>query len=179
MSILKDPFMDSVELPFLNRETTVEEALERLKAKQRSGVVIEVPHTPVLIHTGDLLYARENHVKTLGNIGVGERIIVLRDPQITHFKLDSAHPERTGRRFEAFLKNVGHRYALVGNFGDSVKIVTMSELDALTLMDTGGYQCDGSPTHYFPLPRVVAGQDCPMWPACYRPDRKPKIQPVP
>ncbi len=172
--------MDSVKLPFLTRETSVDEALMRLRERQRSGVVIEVPHTHVLLHTGDLLYGRAKRVKTLGDIGVGERVILLRDKQFTQFNLDPVHPERTGRQFEVFLNNVGHRYALIGTHGDTVTIVTASELDTMALTQTGGYQCDGNPTHYFPLPRVVSGQVCPMWPACSKIDNsKPKIYPVP
>lgn len=172
--------MDSVKLPSFSSTARVDDALDQLRVKKRSGLVIKGIRKQRLLHTGDLLYAQAEGILTLGDVERGQPVLLLQDKDIAKFKLDSAKPERTGKQYERYLHSIKHRYTLIDTTGDSVMVVTASELDALALTDTGGYECDGNPTHYFPLPRVIPGQTCPLWPACGRPGGgKTKIRPVP
>jgi hypothetical protein len=172
--------MDIVSLPLLSLKTTIPEALDAVKRSQRSGLVVRDAQAVRLLHTGDLLYARAAGTKTLGDIH-DLRIAIQATPlHVERFKLDLDEPTNTRPEFEAFLSTNHYRYAFLDSNQGHARIVTLSELDALALTLTGGYQCDGSPTHYFPLPRVIVGQDCPLWPRCSRTDgSRPKVEPVP
>jgi hypothetical protein len=172
--------MKSVTLPFFAATVSIGDALEQLRTDKRSGLIIAGDRGNTLLHTGDLLYARAKGIATVGKVGTGRPVILLQDRHIAQFGLNSKLPESTGKEFEQYLQNFSHRYALVSTSGDSATVVTASELDFLALTLTGGYECDGTPTHYFPLPRVTAGQTCPRWPICSRPDgKKPQVRPVP
>jgi hypothetical protein len=172
--------MDIVNLPLLSLTTTIPEALNVLKLSQRSGLVVRDAQAVRLLHTGDLLYARAAGTHTLGDIHDLRIAIQPTSQHIERFKLDLGKPTNTGSQYEAFLSANHYRYAFLDSDQGHARIVTLSELDALGLTLTGGYQCDGSPTHYFPLPRVIVGQDCPLWPRCSRMDgSRPQVEPVP
>lgn len=95
--------------------------------------------------------------------------MLLAPEHIASFKLDLVRPLRSQAQFQKFLAQSKHNYGLVGATRDVAMIVTASELYARGLTLTGGFQCNGNPTHYFPLPYVVLGQNCPKYPECSRP----------
>lgn len=172
--------MDSVEIPFLLPNTRIDSALSELRARKRAGLVMKGKSKSRVLYAGDLLYGRKSGVVTLGDVETGSAIVTLQDKDITKFKLDLDEPTRTWKQYESFLRSVDCGYTLLGTSGSSARIVTVSEEYGTALRLTGGYECDGEPTHYFPLPRVVIGENCPLWPACRPKDGgtgKPKIRP--
>jgi hypothetical protein len=172
--------MDSVDIPFFSGGESIATALKQMRAKNRSGVVVEGEGGYQLLHAGDLLYARDKGLAALGEVGGGHPVILLQKEHVKEFELNSVNPKSTWEEYETLLQNVGHRYTLLSATGNTATLVTASELDALSLTLTGGYQCDGTPTHYFPQPRVSDGEDCPKWPECNCPGgRKPKVHPAP
>ncbi len=171
--------MEPIKLPFFSSITRIDDALDQMRAKRRSGLVVEGLSAPKLLYAGDLLYARKEGAVTLGDIQRGEPLILLLNKRIVEFPVGSVEPKGKKKQYERHLKSPEQRYALVGTSGESAMVVAASESYALAVTLTGGYECDGNPTHYFPLPRVIAGQTCPLWPACSRPDgTKSKVRPV-
>lgn len=172
--------MDSVEIPLCSAGETIDGALGELRAKNRSGVVVQSAGGYRLLHAGDLLYARDKGLATLGDVDDGQPVILLQEEHVKEFRLNTTNPKSTWHEYEAFLRDVAHRYTLLSTTGNTAMIVTASELDTLALTLTGGYQCDGTPTHYFPQPRVSDGEDCPKWPECTGPGGgKSKVHPAP
>jgi CBS domain-containing protein len=172
--------MDSVGVPLCPEDESVDDALGELRAKNRSGIVVQSAGGYRLLHVGNLLYARARGLGTLADIDGGQPVILLQAHHIKEFQLDIINPGNTWQQYETFLRGVAHRYTLLNTTGNTAMLVTASEKDALTLTLTGGYQCDGTPTHYFPEPRVIDGEDCPKWPECMGPGgRKSKIHPAP
>lgn len=172
--------MDSVELPLFLPDESISNALSELRAKNRSGLVVGEGNGYLLLYAGDLLRARASGATTLRDVANGEPVVILENHHIQQFQLDLTTPKNTWKEYEKFLQSVGSRYTLTGTTRDTAMVVTASETDVMALTLTGGYQCDGTPTHSFPRPRVGDGQDCPMWPECSRSDgQRPKVHPAP
>jgi hypothetical protein len=172
--------VDSVDVPLCSAGDAIDGALAVLRAKNRSGVVVQSASGYRLLHVGDILYARDRGLATLGDVDGGQPVIQLEAQHVKEFRLNTTSPKSTWQEYETFLRGVAHRYTLLSTTGSTAMLVTASELDTLALTLTGGYQCDGTPTHYFPQPRVSNGEDCPKWPECTGPGgRKSKVHPVP
>jgi len=172
--------MDSLDVPLCSSHESIVNALEDLRARNRSGIVVQGKAGYSLLHAGDLLYARDKGLTTLADISGGEPVIGLQKHHAKEFSLSVEFPASTSTEYETFLRSINHRYTLLSATGQSATIVTASESDAGALRLTGGYQCDGTPTHYFPRPRVSDGEVCPKWPECSRPDaKKPTVHPAP
>ena len=161
--------MDSIDVPLCAAGQTIDGALDELRAKNRSGVVVESAGGYRLLHAGNLLHARDRGLGTLGDVDGGQPVILLQAQHVREFRLDTTSPKNTWQEYQTFLRGASHRYTLLSATGSTAMLVTALEKDVLALTLTGGYQCDGTPTHYFPEPRVNDGEDCPKWPECAGP----------
>jgi hypothetical protein len=172
--------MDTVALPLLGSHSSVASAIAQLGRQGRSGLIVEQGDNYRVLHAGDLLRARRDGIEKLSEVGEGEPVMLLAPSHIASFGLDPIRPLRSQAQYQEFLTQSKRNYGLVGATRDVAMIVTVSELYAQTLTLTGGFQCDGSPTHYFPLPNVVLGQYCPKYPECSCPSgRRPTIEAAP
>lgn len=172
--------MDVVTLPLVTRDTEVDAALAKAKESRRSGVVVAWnPDEYRLFHAGDLLRARADAVGLIGNLQGGHAVVLVRPTDVVTHGVDVIHPQRTWNAYERMLDQTPASYALVGASSHDVMIVTRHEGQTAELSLTGGFECDGSPTHYFPAPSVSTGDDCPRYPHCQGPDGRPsRIRPA-
>lgn len=159
--------MDVVILPLLNHTETVAAALKCMRARERAGIVRQnKDDTQTLFYAGDLLRARAKRTRTLGDMLDGEKVVLLDIPRARKYRLDIVRPHRTRRGYETMLASAQADYSLVGGTADAAMIVTVSEDMTAGLSMTGGYECTGTPRHYFPRPRVQVGKPCPLRPEC-------------
>jgi hypothetical protein len=172
--------MDVTMLPMVWPGTAVREALDRLDEARRAGVVVQnFDDSYVLFYTGQLLRARDQMVATVGQVPGGHPVLLLDVGKAQQFSIDLVRPNRTADAYEKLLEANGVDYALAGESSDMAMVVTKHEGQTLALNSTGGYKCTGTPTHYFPEPRVDAGDPCPMYPECSTPDRsRPIVRPA-
>jgi hypothetical protein len=168
--------MDSVMIPLVWPTSEVEWALEQLRKRQRAGLVRHnTDDTYTLFFLSDLAHARADGQRRMEQVRGGHPVLLL--DASNSATLDLVRPSRTRLQWEQILANSGLRYALAGESPDMVMIVTGHETDSKDL-STGGYQCTGTPTHYFPEPRVSDGDLCPMIPECSGPGgTRPTIKP--
>jgi hypothetical protein len=172
--------MDVIVLPLVWPNTPVAGALEMLHTYKRAGVVRQGwDDTYRLLYAGDLLRAREDGIAEVGQIDAGESVMIVEMPAVTTFSIDIVRPRRTEPQYEQMLDAHGMTYGLVGETSREVMIVTRHEDETETLSGTGGYECTGTPKHFFPRPRVQVNTNCPRYPACSRADGTiPKIRPA-
>ncbi len=145
------------------------DAVTLLKERRRSGLVVEKDEEHYRLHyIGALLKARDDgKPATVGQLKGGHDLLIPDQKTTTRFGLDLIRPLRTGTAYEAALDDSRREYALVGEVGDTVAVVTRHELLTEMLVDsTGGYRCTGSPTHYFPEPGVHVNDRCPQRGEC-------------
>jgi hypothetical protein len=172
--------MDVVILPLVWHTTPVAEALEMLKDNKRAGVVRENPDgTYRLLFAGDLLRARATAKTLVEQVQGGRDILLMDAPMATSANVDLVRPHRTWQPWEHLLDARAVEYALIGANSEHVMLVTRHESLKDMLSTTGGFECTGTPTHFFPEPEVGVNMDCPLFPACQRTDgTTPKIQPA-
>lgn len=171
--------MDVVMLPLVSPQTPVPSALDLLRRRERSGLVVESDNEYTLLYAGDLLRARARQIATVGEVPKARPVPLLDADQARKFDLDLVRPRRTWQSYERVLDSLGALYGLVGDSQDMAMIVTRHEGLTYMLKTTGGYECSGKPTHYFPEPRVSNGDDCPLYPECSAPGGGvPKIRPA-
>ena len=157
--------MDVIALPLLSRSALVKDALDILKTNPRGGVILEGDKNKYsLLWTGQLLEARNRGVKKLSQLEEVEDVYLTSDKDARLHKIDLIRPLRTAMQYSKFFDSIGYDYTLFGAGRDLAMIVTKSENFAWTLASTGGYQCNGPTVHYFPKPRVNAGDICPLCP---------------
>jgi hypothetical protein len=120
--------MDSVDIPLCSAAETIDGALGELRTKNRSGVVVESAAGYRLLHAGDLLYARERGLATLGDLDGGQPIVFLSAQHVKDFRLNTTSPKTTSQEYQTFLRSVAHRYTLLSAAGNTAMIVTASEL---------------------------------------------------
>lgn len=176
--------MDIVNLPLIESNTDVSSAINRLRVEARSGLVVhEADDSHHLLYAGDLLRARVKGIHAVGQI-VGTRPVVLIDRNWANkhdLDLDLDVDRFDLAQFSMFQSLHGMakvNYALAARSREDLTIVTMGEWQLPMLTMTGGYRCNGTPTHYFPEPRVVIGAPCPLYPGCQIPgtNQRPVIQ---
>ena len=161
--------MDVVMLPLVWPHSDITWALQQMRKHERGGVVMnDASDNYTLFYAGNLLRARAKHAVKMQQVEGGHPVVLPSDDHVQTFKLDLIRPNRTWQAYEQMLVNVKSSYALTGQSADAVMIVTQHEGQTATLM-TGGYECNGTPTHYFPEPRVWLGEDCPQFPECVGP----------
>ena len=170
--------MDVVTLPLVYSQAPVSHALELLQQHRRAGVVRYTENDIYdLLFAGNLLRARAAKKKTVGDVEGGRRILIADAAIAMEFNVDAVRPHRTYQQVEEMLDVHGAQYALIGAASTEVMLITRHEGLKEMLSMTGGFECDGTPTHYFPEPDVALGQKCPRIPECSRADGKPpKIQ---
>ena len=157
--------MDVIALPMVSRSASVNDALDILKTNPRGGVILEGDKDKYsLLWTGRLLEARNRGITKLSKLDEVEDVYLASDKDATLHKIDLIRPFRTTSRYAKFFDAIGCDYTLFGAGRDLAMIITRSESFAWTLNSTGGYQCDGPRVHYFPQPRVNAGEICPRCP---------------
>src|SRR6266511_1182960 len=154
--------MDAISLPLLSNQDTVHLALACLKSRERAGVVVDDGSQFHLLHAGDLLAAREACKKFLSEVGGSELVYVVGPADATAHGLDLVRPLLTQAEYQNMFTRIACQLALVGADHDTAMIVTRSEDYERTLRGTGGYECNGMPKHFFPRPRVKAGDRCPL-----------------
>jgi hypothetical protein len=172
--------MDVVILPLISPDTSVMTALGLLRDRQRSGLVVEqLSEEYTLLYSGDMLRARAAKISWIGQVPGGRPMLRLRIEHARKYELDLVRPLKTWQSYERMLASNGVNYALSGSSRDTAVVVTLHEGLAEMLMMTGGYECSGTPTHYFPEPRVRVGERCPLYPECSAPGGGvPKIRPA-
>jgi hypothetical protein len=132
-----------------------------------------------LFYIGELLRARDLTVATMGQVAGGQPVLLLDVQKALQFGADLVRPNRTGNAYEDLLQAHGVDYALAGESFDTAMIVTLHEGQTALLNTSGGYKCTGAPKHYYPRPRVNAGDPCPGYPECSMPDgSQPTIVPA-
>jgi hypothetical protein len=159
-------------IPFLSESLTVSKALDALKQRGRSGMVVESPaHGYRVLFTGDLLQARASRISRVAAIELpADRTCVLLDmPQARRYGVDLVRPWKTSGKFSKLLTQLNTEFALAGVTSDTVMIVSARETWVEAMNMTSGYECTGTPTHYFPEPRVRPNQRCPRYPLCSLP----------
>jgi hypothetical protein len=155
--------MQAISLPLLSNQDSLHLALARLKSHERAGVVVHDGYQQFrLLHAGELLAAREAGKQFLSEVAGGESVYVIEPLEATNYKLDLVQPMRTPASYQNMLTASASEFALVGADYDTAMIVTRSEEYERALRSTGGYECNGPTKHFFPRPRVKAGDDCPL-----------------
>lgn len=154
--------MDVISLPLLSNQDSLHLALARLKSHERAGVVVhENYHQFRLLHAGELLAAREAGQQFLFEVAGGESVDVMTLTDAMNHELDLVQPLQTPVSYQNMFSTIASQFALVGADHDMAMIVTRSESDVEALHSPGGYECNGTPKHYFPRPKVKAGDSCP------------------
>ena len=161
--------MDVITIPFVPMSISVSKALEVLKQHGRSGLVAESPDSGFrVLYTGDLLQARASRITRLAGIDLPDtrRCELLDMPRARRYGVDVIRPTATIDEFSKLFTVLDAEFALTGVTRDTVMIVTLRESQVEAMRMTGGYECTGTPTHYFPEPRVRPNQKCPKYPLC-------------
>jgi hypothetical protein len=157
--------MDIIALPMVSRSASVNDALGILKTNPRGGVILEGDKDKYsLLWTGRLLEAKAHGIKKLSRLEDVDDVYLASNKDAKLHKIDLIRPFRTAIQYTEFFNSIGCDYTLFGAGQDLAMIITKSETFAWTLASTGGYQCTGPTIHYFPKPRVNAGEICPLCP---------------
>jgi hypothetical protein len=176
--------MDVVHLPvYLETDRTpIAAALATLKQVSCGALLIR-GETLRLIFAGDLLRARALGIINVQSVQESKPVGALGAEEVVEHQIDFRKPFDFRRQIETVLASRNLDYALPppasADDPATVMILTRSETLALSLRMDGGYECDGRPRHYFPEPRVTAGEPCPEYPICSRTDgRIPTVHPA-
>jgi hypothetical protein len=169
--------MDTLTLPLLNANAPVSPtaALGLLRAHGRGALILEGQSDYSLLDLASLRRAEVSGIATLGEIA-GRSVLLLENAHAVSFGVDLIRPTATPNKYDEFFQQTLSDFAISGLTLDTAFVVSRHERDAAALLVTGGYQCNGSPRHYFPMPRVVVGQVCPNWPECDANGQKPTIE---
>jgi hypothetical protein len=173
--------MDTIDLPLYRSDfnKSLAEVLSHLKERQRGGLVLKTEDQYQLFYLGDLLECQATGATQLSAVQGGKPIQLLHNNDALTYQVDLIRPQQSAVGYTQLLKAYGRDYALAGETDDVALLITRSEQFGYALRVTGGYQCNGTPTHFFPYPRVVAGQTCPKYPECQLPDNSvTKIVPL-
>jgi hypothetical protein len=169
--------MDTVMLPLVWSRSEINQALEEARLRRRAGVVRYNPDdTYTLFYLSDLGRARIRGLTFMEQVPGGHPAALLDTTRAAALNLDLVRPSLTAPAFERVLADMGLDFAVAGQSRDMVMIVTLHERQTDSL-STGGYECSGTPTHYFPDPDVSDGQLCPLRPECSAAPGQPTIRP--
>jgi CBS domain-containing protein len=159
--------MDVVMLPLVDARTTVSDALAIMTRQRRAGVVVQRNDDDyTILDAGTLLRARARGVTRVNRVAGAEKVQLLSPAVARKHRVDIVRPQRTWAQYEAMLEKADRRYSLVGASNDTAMVVTASEQLTAALSMAGGYECTGTPRHFFPKPRVNPGATCPDYPIC-------------
>ena len=160
--------MDLVTVPLLSPNDEISSALDLLKRVRRSGLVRQdATDVYTLLYIGRLRRAQAKGLARLEDCEGGHRIVVLDLPLAGTFGLDLVRPLRTAVEYEQMLDARAAEYALVAENVRDVMLVTRYERLTVMLSATGGYECTGNPTHFYPDPDVQLGDKCPERAECW------------
>lgn len=157
--------MDVISLPLLSNQDSLHLALARLKSYERAGVVVREDSDHFrLLHAGKLLTARADGYQLLSQVAGGEEVYVMTSVDVSNYSVDLVQPLATPGQYQSMFNAPAFAFdfALVGVDQDIAMIVTRSETKKEALQGSGGYECNGTPKHFFPEPRVTARQNCPL-----------------
>lgn len=166
---------DVVNLPLVEHTATVAAALKRM-GRARAGIVVKWPddaHSLVL--AGALLRARDAGVELVSGVpGVhlvtphrsNTRARQIAD-QIGLMEVFDKTKDQIARSvYTQLFRKIGYDYAIAGSSNRMARVITGSPRVAAMLNMSGGYQCTGTPRHYFPDPFVEVDDPCPEVPLC-------------
>jgi hypothetical protein len=155
-----------LDLPLMEPEIEIDDALIRMSSLQRSVVVVEAGNAGLLMPEPMLRQSRGLGVRLLGAASGGLPVPFLSYRETAASGLSLAGP----RRLDSFFGSYPQHLVLAARVPRTVTLVTSRESLALTLSGSK-YSCNGQTRpygrpHYFPNPSVNDGDNCPKWPAC-------------
>ena len=158
--------MDTLTLPLLsvNASVSPSAAFGLLRARQRGGLILQGQNDCRLLDAASLMQAKANGIAELGQI-TAPSVLLLKNAHAISHRVDLVCPTATANEYHALFDKVQSNFAIAGLTSDTAFVVTHFKGDAAALIG-GVFQCNGSPRHTFPMPRVVVGQVCPNWPEC-------------
>jgi hypothetical protein len=177
--------MDSIDVPIYlqSDRTRIDDALQELRRRKRGGLLVRGKDECRLLFAGDLLRARRDGISAVQRISGGQPVMVVTEEHARSHGVDLRDLQRRPREFETMMEHHQRSYAISDPRAPSSvshavpMLVTRSEELGRFLRMTGGYECNGDPKHFFPQPYASAGDDCPLYPECSRPDGSiPKVK---
>ena len=155
--------MDTVVLPVLNPDRSLDEALWRMREADRSAVLVVRKSNEKygLAYIGSVRRAQAKGKTTLGQIEDMHAVLVMDPVGATRYNLDLQNLHRTRNEAERYLDAINTMYSVVSAAPDNATLVTRHEGQTALINQYNNFECDGPEQHFFPEPAVTPGQECP------------------
>lgn len=155
----------TVDLPLMEPEIEIDDALIRMSSLQRSMVVVEADKDGLLMPEPMLRQSRGRGIRLLGAVSGGLPVHFLSYGETAATGLRLAGPWRLDSLFSRYPQHL----VLAAPAPRTATLVTAHE-GLASMLSGSKYSCngrkpDGRP-HYYPNPSVNDGDYCPKWPAC-------------
>jgi hypothetical protein len=164
--------MQIVDLPLMHTAATPQQALNAMRAAQRSAVVLDHDGTTSLVMGGAIAAAWKEGLPTLDAIADRKSVTTLTPEVSAQHSLDTGNPFNTQDEFHTFFSTVAPNYAIplitdAHRQADPtfVSVITASETMLPSLVMLGAYICNGPSRHTFPDPDVTNQEACPLCPS--------------
>lgn len=159
----------SIDLPVVDFETTIENALGQMHSLDRHAVIVENPNASRLLHEPLLRQSSERGMHVVGTVAGGWPVQF-----VTSAEGRNRGPElMRSERPETLIGRYPSQRIFAALNPKAVRVVTAHEgLAGMLSGQYGGpYKCNGKKAedgrpHYFPDPYVQIGDRCPYWPEC-------------
>lgn len=92
--------MDTLDIPLVNPETTIQDALDQMQLLGRCGLVVQRPGASELVYVGQVLEARDAGLTAVGQIADGVPILDANSAGVGTAALDLEQPQRTWQAYE-------------------------------------------------------------------------------
>ena len=129
----------AVNVPFFAVAARLDEALAALRARHRSAVVADDGTRRWLIYAGDLAAAHARGKVRIADLPATAMLPIA----------------------EPFGDPARQKLSLLDTAGNTAAVLSYRPHVNQSLTKTGAYRCNGPNTHFFPLPEVDLGQNCP------------------
>jgi CBS domain-containing protein len=154
--------MDQVELPVVGKDATLKKALEVMRARGRSGLIVERDQGPVVITAKELVQYVRNRKDREGKVTLAE--IEPQSPAVDasmDFAPEGLQHPGTRRALEAAFESRAAEHAIVSLAGSSGQVVTVSESIAASLAQSITVcTCETDNTHVWLRDELVNPKKC-------------------
>jgi len=155
----------TVDLPLMEPEIEIDDALVRMSSLQRSLVLMESGKAGLLMPEPILRRSRQHGVRLLGEVSGGWKV-----PFLTYGESAASGLNLMGLpRLESLFGRFPMHLVLALPTPKTATLVTARESLA-SMLSGSKYRCNGQKRngqpHYYPNPPVNDGDDCPKWPEC-------------
>jgi hypothetical protein len=154
--------MDTIRLPLVFGNATIDGAISRMKLGQRAGIVIQHNEQFRVLTAGAILAGKKAGMHTLSQISMasGQPVHYLTPADIALHQIDTVQPLASQAQAMALFGHINPHFIVITAADDSAMLITRSEEFSQELSAPSECYCTGPRQHRYPAHNLPAGGMC-------------------